>query len=124
MSLDVHGLSAMSVYRDAIFVRLLFAMGLIAVLAVFGIVVIVAIRLSTNLATPGWATTVAGDLLIILSQSFVIVVAASLTMLVGAATARSSRSSTRGDSSPGASTGGRRPMPSPYRLRPRRFDAA
>ena len=83
VSLVVHGLSAMSVYSDAIFVRLLLAMGLIAVLAVVSIIAIIAIRLSTNLATPGWASTVAGDLLIILSQSFVIVVAASLTMLAG-----------------------------------------
>jgi hypothetical protein len=83
VALMVHGLSALSVYTDKIFVRVLLAAGLVAGLAWLGIIGVVAIRLSTDLAIPGWATTVIGDLLIILLQILVIVIAASLTVLAG-----------------------------------------
>jgi polyisoprenyl-phosphate glycosyltransferase len=86
-SLIVHGLSALSVQIDKIFARLLLAAALIAGLAVFGIIVVGVIRIATDLAIPGWATTIVGDLLIILLQTLVIVVAASLTIMAG----RSSR---------------------------------
>jgi polyisoprenyl-phosphate glycosyltransferase len=86
-SLIVHGLSALSVHIDKIFARLLLAAALIAALAVFGIIVAGVIRIATDLAIPGWATTIVGDLLIILLQTLVIVIAASLTMMAG----RSSR---------------------------------
>lgn len=83
VSLIVHGLSAMSVYSDAIFVRTLIAAAFIAMTSIFGIISIAAIRFATDLAIPGWATTVVGDLLIILMQTVVIVVATSLMMLAG-----------------------------------------
>jgi len=85
--LIVHGLSAMSVYSDVILVRVLLATGGIAALAALGVVAVAVTRLTTNLAVPGWATTAFGDLLIILLQTVVVAVAASLTMLAG----RSSR---------------------------------
>ena len=85
--LIVHGLSAMSVYSDVIFVRMLLAAGGIAVLAALGIISVAVTRMATTLAVPGWATTAAGDLMIILLQTFVVAIAASLTMLAG----RSSR---------------------------------
>jgi polyisoprenyl-phosphate glycosyltransferase len=83
VSLIVHGLSAMSVHSDTIFVRVLPAAGLIAGGAVLGILGVSIIRIATDLAIPGWATTAVGDLLIILFQTLVIMVAASLTMLAG-----------------------------------------
>jgi polyisoprenyl-phosphate glycosyltransferase len=83
VSLIVHGLSAMSVHIDLIFVRVLLGLSPIALLSTVGIAAVTAIRLFTNLATPGWATTVTGDLLIILFQIFVIVMAVSLMMLAG-----------------------------------------
>ena len=83
VALMVHGLSALSVYTDKIFVRVLLAAGLVAGLAGLGIVGVAAIRLSTDLAIPGWATIAIGDLLIILLQILVIVIAASLTVLAG-----------------------------------------
>ncbi|MBV8133106.1 MAG: glycosyltransferase [Alphaproteobacteria bacterium] len=86
-SLVVHGLSAMSVHTDMIFVRVLLAASVIASVASLGIIAVTVIRIVTDLAIPGWATTAVGDLLIILVQTLVIVVAASLTMLAG----RSSR---------------------------------
>lgn len=83
VALMVHGLSAMSVYTDKIFIRVLLAAGLVGGMAGLGIAAVAAIRIVTDLAIPGWATTAAGDLLIILVQTLVIVVAASLTMLAG-----------------------------------------
>jgi hypothetical protein len=82
-SLIVHGLSALSVYTDRIFVRTLLAAIAIAGAAGLGIVGVAAIRFGTNLAIPGWATTAAGILLLVLLQTFVVVVSASLTMLAG-----------------------------------------
>src|SRR5271155_2913216 len=83
VALMVHGLSALSVYTDKIFVRVLLTAGLVAGLAGLGIVGVAVIRLSTDLAIPGWATTAVGDLLIVLLQILVIVIAASLTVLAG-----------------------------------------
>ena len=85
-SLIVHGLSALSVHIDKIFARLLLAAASIAGLAGFGIIVAGVIRIATDLAIPGWATTIVGDLLIILLQTLVIVVAASLTIVAGRST--------------------------------------
>jgi hypothetical protein len=85
--LIVHGLSAMSVYSDVIFARLLLATGGTAVLIAFGIVLVVAIQRATDIAVAGWTTPVVGELLIILLQTFVVVIAASITLLAG----RSSR---------------------------------
>jgi hypothetical protein len=83
VSLIVHGLSALSVQTDMIFVRVLLAALVVACLAAIGIVAVTAIRVSTDLAIPGWATTAVGNLIIILLQTVVIIVAASLTMLAG-----------------------------------------
>jgi polyisoprenyl-phosphate glycosyltransferase len=83
VSLIVHGLSAMSVHTDMIFIRMLLAAGLVAGMAGLGVVAVTAIRFTTRLAIPGWATTAVGDLLVILLQTLVIVVAASLTVLAG-----------------------------------------
>jgi polyisoprenyl-phosphate glycosyltransferase len=83
VSLIVHGLSAMSVYTDMIFVRVLMAAALVAGLSVLGILGVTLTRFATDLAIPGWATTAVGDLLIILLQTAVIMVATSLMMLAG-----------------------------------------
>jgi polyisoprenyl-phosphate glycosyltransferase len=83
VSLIVHGLSALSVHTDMIFVRvLLLALG-IAGAAGLGIVAVTAVRFGAEVAIPGWATTAVGILLIILLQTLVVVVAATLTMLGG-----------------------------------------
>jgi len=83
VSLIVHGLSAMSVYTDMIFARVLVAAGGVVALSVLGLVGVVALRFMTALAIPGWASTVAGDLMIILLQAVVVLVATSLMMLAG-----------------------------------------
>ena len=80
-SLAMHGLSAMSVYADIMFVRVLMAAAGIVVLAVASMIVVVAIRLTTDMAIPGWATTVFSNLLVILFQALVIVVATTFMVL-------------------------------------------
>ena len=75
------------VHIDTIFVRVLLTSGIIAAASLLGILAIAVVRFASNLAIPGWATTVVGDLMIILLQTIVMVVAASLMMLAG----RSSR---------------------------------
>src|SRR5690348_1677824 len=65
VSLIVHGMSGISVYSDAIFVRMLIATGGLALLSAVAITTIVVIRLFTDLATPGWATTVVFGVVII-----------------------------------------------------------
>ena len=74
-------------YSDVIFARLLLATGGAAILIALGIVVVEMIRRATELAVPRWATSGLGDLLILLLQAFVVLIAASLTLLSG----RSSR---------------------------------
>jgi hypothetical protein len=86
VSLIVHGLSAMSVHIDTIFVRVLLASAIVGVASLLGIVCVTAIRFATDLAVPGWATTAVGDLLIVLFQTGVVVVAATLMMLAGRST--------------------------------------
>src|SRR5262249_34330459 len=57
VSLVAHGLSAISVYREVIGVRLLVLAICLALVAVAGLVTTVFLRLNTNLAIPGWATS-------------------------------------------------------------------
>jgi hypothetical protein len=83
IALILHGLSAMSVYTDTILVRILFAAVFIGAAAALGVAAVAGIRIATDLAIPGWATVAAGDLMIILFQTLVIVVAATLTFLAG-----------------------------------------
>jgi hypothetical protein len=83
VSLVVHGLSAISVYVDTIFVRVLLVSAVFAALTIMGIVAAVVIRLFTALAIPGWTTTAVGALLILLVQTIVLVVATTLMSLSG-----------------------------------------
>lgn len=82
-SLIVHGLSAMAVYADIMFVRVVMAAMAVSLAAVAAMAVVVGIRLVTNLAIPGWATTVFGDLAIVLFLALVIVVTTTFMVLAG-----------------------------------------
>jgi len=81
--LVIHGLSAMSVYTDFIFVRVLLGASAVSMVSFLAICVVLAIRLGTDMAIPGWATTVFGDLVIILFQAMLTIVATSLMVLAG-----------------------------------------
>ncbi|MBN1680241.1 MAG: glycosyltransferase [Anaerolineae bacterium] len=71
VSLIVHGLSAIAVYPEVVFVRVGLMSLLLALAALTSIVVVIIIRLFTDLAIPGWATYTVGILLVILFQSLV-----------------------------------------------------
>ncbi|GAA4249228.1 glycosyltransferase [Azospirillum formosense] len=81
VSLVTHGLSAISVFSDFLFVRLLLFCGIAAVGAgALGAAALV-IRMSTDLAVPGWATTVTGIAAVILFQAITLLGVATFMML-------------------------------------------
>jgi hypothetical protein len=83
VGLVIHGMSALSVYSDVIFVRLLFAAIAVSIVAVIGILTVTIIRFGTDLAVPGWASTVVGVFMILLFQMIMGIVVASLALLGG-----------------------------------------
>jgi hypothetical protein len=86
-ALIVHGLSAMAVYADVMLVRVVLAAASVAGATLLAMAAVVAIRLLTDLAIPGWATSAFGNLLIVLFQALVIVVATTF-MVLASRTAR------------------------------------
>jgi glycosyltransferase involved in cell wall biosynthesis len=81
VSLLVHGLSAISVFSDVVSARLLaFTAGAMLVTAV-AIGTVVGIRLTTDLAIPGWASYTVGILLIILAQAVMIALVLVFTII-------------------------------------------
>ncbi len=81
VSLVIHGLSALSVYSDVIFVRLLIAAAAFAGLAMVGILVALVMRFATDLVIPGWTSTVIGIFLILLVQMGIAVVVTAILIL-------------------------------------------
>lgn len=73
-ALVIHGLSAISVYGDVVGVRSLFFALFLALLSLTGIVIVVLIKYTTDLAIPGWATYAVGMLFVMLLQSIMLVV--------------------------------------------------
>jgi polyisoprenyl-phosphate glycosyltransferase len=69
VSLVLHGLAAISVFIDVLGARLLVFLAGIGGLTFLGISAIVAVRLFSSWAIPGWATTAAGLLSVILLQT-------------------------------------------------------
>jgi hypothetical protein len=80
-ALIAHGLSAMSVYIDIVFVRILVGALIVAAITLIGIAVAVAIRFATSLAIPGWTTIVVGVLGLLLMQVAVMVIPMLLLVL-------------------------------------------
>jgi polyisoprenyl-phosphate glycosyltransferase len=72
VSLVVHGLTAVAVYADVALVRIVLLAMVLAGCAFAGIVATVCVRLATPLAIPGWASSVAGTLSILLFQAVLI----------------------------------------------------
>jgi glycosyltransferase involved in cell wall biosynthesis len=80
VALVLHGLSAISVFAEVVGARLTMAIfGGVGVLTAL-LATVLFIRWGTNLAIPGWATTAAGLLLVIVLQ--MLTVALGLTLLV------------------------------------------
>jgi hypothetical protein len=72
VSLVMHGLSAISVHADTIGVRALIAALLLVLASIIAIVIVVFIRVATNLAIPGWASYVTASFFVILMQAVMI----------------------------------------------------
>jgi hypothetical protein len=81
--LVTHGLTAISVFSETVGVRLLLASSLLAIVSLLGIGSVVAVRLFTHLAIPGWATVSAGILLVILLQTILSAIIFSFIILSG-----------------------------------------
>ena len=69
VSLVAHGLSAISVYADVVGIRLLLSTMVLILMSIIGIVITVAVRLTTDAAIPGWATTLTGILFLVAMQA-------------------------------------------------------
>jgi hypothetical protein len=83
VALVIHGLSAISVYVDVIFVRLLLGSAAVIGAAISGILFFVAYKLFTDFATPGWTTTVISTFIIVILQASVFMVGTTLMLLGG-----------------------------------------
>jgi glycosyltransferase involved in cell wall biosynthesis len=83
VDLVVHGLSAISVYGEIIGVRLLVLACLLIVAAFVGVAATVTVRLATNWAIPGWATSTIGILVVILTLGIMLAFLFSFIILSG-----------------------------------------
>jgi hypothetical protein len=83
VALAIHGLSAISVYVDVIFVRLLLGSAAVIVAAIIAILFFVGYKLFTDLATPGWTTTVISTFIIVILQASIFMVGTTLMLLGG-----------------------------------------
>jgi hypothetical protein len=83
VSLITHGMSAISVHAEAVGSRMLVAASLFGGIIVLGMSIVVAIRLLTNLAIPGWASFVFGLLALLLSQTFFVALFFAGTIMHG-----------------------------------------
>ena len=85
ISLVTHGLGAISVFSDAVFVRILVfssAMLAVALLATIGVV---GVRLLSTLAVPGWTTNVLGFILLLCVQAVMLPIMITFLQLAGRA---------------------------------------
>ncbi len=71
VALVTHGLSAVGVFSERAFTRVLLAIGAAALLMVGSFAVALALK-AAGLATPGWLTTIAASALIVLVQSAIV----------------------------------------------------
>jgi hypothetical protein len=81
VSLVVHGLSAMAVFGQTIAVRLLIVTLSLAALAVLGLTGVILLRFFSDLAIPGWATSAAGLLSVLLLQVLLAATIFALSLL-------------------------------------------
>jgi hypothetical protein len=80
-SLIAHGLSAFTVFSDHVFARLLMLAATIGSIAVLGSVAVIAIRLATDLAIPGWATNAVSVFVLLFIQAVLICLVGALQLL-------------------------------------------
>jgi len=81
IALVLHGLSAISVYIEVVYVRLLSFSFVLMLLDMLAFLVLVYIRFGTSLAIPGWATSVAVGLTVVMVQAILFLVLLSFVVL-------------------------------------------
>lgn len=80
-SLVMHGLSAFSVYTDILSVRMMLLTLMVILATLVGAGILLYVKYFTPLAIPGWATTVGFGLLLILFQSFLLLLSIAFNVL-------------------------------------------
>lgn len=81
VSLITHGLSSIAVYGDLVGTRILITTALLSIVLLLALCLVVAIRLLTDLAIPGWTTYMFGLLIVSLLQLILIGTVFSLIIL-------------------------------------------
>lgn len=81
VALIVHGFNALSVFADEVVTRVLLGGGVIMAVCVAGGALAAGIRVFTDLAVPGWATTVLAFLVILFFQAVATCLVASFVIL-------------------------------------------
>ena len=81
VSLVMHGLSAVSVYTDILSVRMMLLTLIVIVATLIGTGILFYIKYFTALAIPGWSTTVGFGLLVVLLQSFMLLLSIAFNVL-------------------------------------------
>jgi glycosyltransferase involved in cell wall biosynthesis len=82
VGLALHGISAISVYSDVVFIRIVAMAMVMGLIVLVGLSSVVYIRLATEWAIPGWASYMTGALAIIFSQTL-LMAGLALLQLVG-----------------------------------------
>jgi glycosyltransferase involved in cell wall biosynthesis len=81
VSLFAHGMGAMAVFAEIMMIRLMLGALVLSAVTTLGILAVVAVRMFTDLAIPGWASAVAGLLMIILFQGLTVFTISAVTIL-------------------------------------------
>ena len=81
VSLFAHGFSAISVFSDTVLMRMLVIFGITSLAAVGFAITAIVFRLFTDLAIPGWATTVVGISAVLFFQSITLLAVMIFTNL-------------------------------------------
>ena len=91
----VHGLSAVGVFAERAFTRVLLAVAGVALLLLAGLLLGLALK-SAGLATPGWVTTIASALVVVLIQAAMVALAGLFIVFGNAANVANHPSATAG----------------------------
>jgi polyisoprenyl-phosphate glycosyltransferase len=81
VSLIIHGLSAISIFNEILTVRLILFSSAVILSGILGFVSLIYVKYFTTLAIPGWATTVAIGLVVIMFQAVVLLALLSFLIL-------------------------------------------
>jgi glycosyltransferase involved in cell wall biosynthesis len=86
VALLLHGFTAISVYSDLVMVRIVLCTAVLCTISFAALVVVIALKLFTNLAIPGWTSQVGGLLVIMILQSLLIAAVAAFQIIGGRST--------------------------------------